>query len=151
MLASHILRTIDPHPLLAYGYGYGGGWGWWWWWIALIIFFWLIFLPPWGYGRRWYAGRGTTAVGSYSGEDSGMRWQAVEAHFVDSPTAAVAEADAIVARLLRGRKDDALNADYRAAHDTLQQAGSGADTDSLRRTMLAYRSIFERVRQSGRV
>ncbi len=31
MLASHNLRTIDPHPLLAYGYGYGGGWGWWWW------------------------------------------------------------------------------------------------------------------------
>lgn len=132
------LATFTPHVFPAYVYG-----GWWWWWWIIILFVWLLVLPPFGYGRRWY-GVYRTRYGSPAAFAYMEQWQAVEARFIDSPAAAVQEADAIVSNMLRGNNDPALANDYRTAHAVTDKARNGeATTDELRGAMLAFRAIFE--------
>ncbi len=99
-------------------------------------------------------------------------WQAVQARFGDDPKAAVAEADVLVAEVMRARGYPVGNFEqraadisvdhprvvenYRAAHTIAvrDQRGEGS-TEDLRQAMVHYRALFEdllgtRVRVAGR-
>jgi hypothetical protein len=87
-------------------------------------------------------------------------WRATQAQFVDEPTAAITEADRLVAEVMRARgypvgdfeqraadisvdHPDVLE-HYRAAHTTaLANQGGQADTEELRQAMVHYRALFE--------
>jgi FtsZ-interacting cell division protein ZipA len=88
------------------------------------------------------------------------RWQMVQSDFVDQPDRAVAEADALVAEVMRQRGypvDDfedrydmvavdhpAVAEHYRAAHATfLRNDERMASTDDLRQALLHYRRLFD--------
>ena len=87
-------------------------------------------------------------------------WQDVQAKFVDNPQLATAEADDLVARVMRargypmtdfdGRAADvsvhhpAVVEHYRTAHDIAQRAGRGeASTEDLRQALIHYRALFD--------
>ncbi len=87
-------------------------------------------------------------------------WRSVQAQFVDTPTAAVGEADALVTRMMRERGypiddfehqaslvsvDHPLVVDnYREGHRVYVAAAQGAvSTEEMRRGFVAYRSLFE--------
>jgi len=95
-----------------------------------------------------------TARAQYSSE-----WTAVQEQFVESPQAAVAGAQALVAAVMRDRGypidtydqavadlsvEHAATLDhFRAAHDISERAGAGAaSTEDLRRAMIHYRALF---------
>jgi hypothetical protein len=134
-------------PLLAMHRGFGFGWGWWWWWWLIVIFIWLIFIPPFGYGRRWYRTRsGGYAALSPEAEQNLLDWQAIEARFVDSPAGALAEADRLVSSLMRQRKAPGMDAEFQSAHAvTLRSEQGGTTTDEMRQAMVAYRALYERL------
>ena len=87
-------------------------------------------------------------------------WRRTQARFVDDPRAAIREADALVAEVMRvrgypmsdfdGRAED-LSVDhpyivrnYRAAHAiALAQQGGRASTEDLRQGMVLYRELFD--------
>lgn len=92
------------------------------------------------------------------------RWDGVQSEFVDKPGHAVDEADSLVSDVMRERgypvddfetRSDMVSADhpevvrdYRAATDArrrLHENGSSATTEELRRAMVHYRSLFERL------
>jgi hypothetical protein len=90
----------------------------------------------------------------------GDLWQSAQARFVDSPLAAVAEADALVTDVMRLRgypvhdfesRTADLSVDhpkvcehYRAAHDLALKSSRGeADTEHMRQAMVHYRALFE--------
>jgi hypothetical protein len=99
-------------------------------------------------------------------------WRAVQARFVDDPGGAVAEADVLVADLMRTRgypvgdfeqRAADVSVDhpqvvdnYRAAHGIALRHGRGeANTEDLRKAMVHFRALFEdllgeRVRVAGR-
>jgi hypothetical protein len=87
-------------------------------------------------------------------------WQTLQSRFLDHPTAAVTEADGLIAALLEARgypKDgfDQRAADvsvthprvmenYRTAHAiAVRTQGPAATTEELRTAMIQYRAIFE--------
>jgi len=87
-------------------------------------------------------------------------WKKTQAHFVDEPSPAVQQADAMVKELMQTRgypvadfeqraadiSVDHSNvvANYRAARDIAQRNNSGkATTEDLRQAMVHYRSLFE--------
>jgi hypothetical protein len=89
------------------------------------------------------------------------RWRVTQRRFVDEPAQAVAEADELVAAVMRDRgypveEDfDRRAADvsvdhpvvvehYRAAHaiSTQSAGGGGAETEDLRQAMVHYRALF---------
>ncbi len=87
-------------------------------------------------------------------------WRGVQARFVDDPTGALAQADALVSQVMRERgypMDDfdqraadvsvdhpGVVEDYRAAHDISTRAGEGrAETEDLRQAMIHYRRLFD--------
>jgi len=88
------------------------------------------------------------------------RWRAAQRRFVDEPGQAVAEADELVAAVMRDRgypvEDDfdrraadvsvdhpVVVEHYRAAHAiSTQSAGGDADTEDLRQAMVHYRALF---------
>ncbi len=87
------------------------------------------------------------------------RWGVIQSRFVDEPTAAVAEADELLEKVMRARGYPAedfehiaadLSVDYpafvesyRAAYAIKARRGDGqATTEDLRHAMLHYRSIF---------
>lgn len=89
-----------------------------------------------------------------------QQWQAVQAEFVDDPSAAIRHADELIGKVMRARNypvgdfdqraDDIsvdhpqLVQDYRAAHDIAGQNGAGnASTEDLRRAMVHYRALFQ--------
>lgn len=102
-------------------------------------------------------------ITSLSDEERGRfadAWRSVQAHFVDDPGAAVAEADELVGRVMQARgypvtdfeqqaADVSVDhpevvSNYRAAHDIALQHGRGeADTEDLRQAMVHYRALFE--------
>ena len=87
-------------------------------------------------------------------------WAAVQAHFVDAPSGAVAEADRLLGDVMstcgypvsdfEQRAADIsvdhpnVTQNYRTAHDiAVRQAQGQATTEDLRRAMIHYRSLFE--------
>jgi hypothetical protein len=88
------------------------------------------------------------------------RWKQAQAHFVDQPAAAIAEADALVMEVMRDRgypvadEFDQRAADvsvdhpdvvehYRAAHGISTRATHGdAGTEDLRQAMVHFRALF---------
>ena len=87
-------------------------------------------------------------------------WDRVQAHFVDAPAGAVAEADQLLGDIMatcgypmgdfEQRAADIsvdhpiVTQNYRAAHDiAVRQAAGRAGTEDLRRAMIHYRALFE--------
>ena len=87
-------------------------------------------------------------------------WSRIQAHFVDAPAGAVAEADQLLADVMatcgypvgdfEQRAADisvdhpVVTQNYRAAHDiALRQASGRASTEELRRAIIHYRALFE--------
>jgi hypothetical protein len=89
-------------------------------------------------------------------------WRAVQARFVDDPSAAVVQADTLVTRVMRERgypmddfdqraadvsvdHPDVVD-DYRSAHDISTRSADGrAETEDLRQAMVHYRALFDRL------
>ncbi len=89
------------------------------------------------------------------------RWSATQRQFVDEPRAAVAEAQGLVAQVMRDRgypvdsdfeqraadvsvEHPEVVENYRAAHEISVRARSGeASTEQLRRAMVHYRALFD--------
>jgi len=88
------------------------------------------------------------------------QWDRVQAHFVDAPAGAVAEADQLLGDLMatcgypmgdfEQRAADIsvehpiVTQNYRAAHEiAVRQAKAQASTEDLRRAMIHYRALFE--------
>lgn len=132
------------HPLLAYGWWYGG---WWWWWLVLLLFFWLLLLPPFGWGTRWYGTYRMRRGAGVPSADYTAQWQAVESHFESEPDAAVQEADGLVASLLTQTGNPPEVAErYRDAHSvTVKAQQHQATRDELRRAMMTFRALFDRL------
>lgn len=87
-------------------------------------------------------------------------WERVQAHFVDAPAGAVAEADQLLGDIMatcgypmgdfEQRAADisvehpVVTQNYRAAHDiAVRQAKGQASTEDLRRAMIHYRALFD--------
>lgn len=98
-------------------------------------------------------------------ERFGQLWRTAQAHFVDSPLTAVAEADNLLAELMRARgypvsdfeqRAADLSVDhpvfvdnYRRGHDLALRAQQGkASTEDLRQAMVHYRVLFEDLLQA---
>jgi hypothetical protein len=138
--------------ILFAAWGWGGYWWWWWWWIVLVFFLWAIFLPPFGWGRRWYGGYRSNAVG-VANSPLLSEWQAVESQFVDSPANAVTLADQLVtnAAAQSGARLSA-SAQYQQAHAIAVKAQSGqADDRELRQAMMLYRSLLQQLVSSSTI
>jgi hypothetical protein len=92
------------------------------------------------------------------------QWESVQSRFVDSPKGAVAEADDLVASLMKTRGYPVSDFDqraadisvdhprvvenYRSAHEIALRVGkNGASTEDLRTAMIHYRSLFEELVQ----
>ena len=90
------------------------------------------------------------------------RWTRVQSRFVDDPKGAVTEADQLVSEVMRARgypvADFAQQAavisvdhpvvveNYRVAHDiALRHSRGEASTEDLRKAMVHYRSLFEKL------
>lgn len=88
------------------------------------------------------------------------QWDRVQAHFVDAPAGAVAEADQLLGDIMatcgypmgdfEQRAADIsvdhpiVTQNYRAAHEiALRQAKGQASTEDLRRAMIHYRALFD--------
>ena len=88
------------------------------------------------------------------------QWDRVQAHFVDAPAGAVAEADQLIGDIMATRgypvgdfeqraadisvEHPVVTQNYRSAHDiALRQAKGEAGTEDLRRAMIHYRALFE--------
>lgn len=90
----------------------------------------------------------------------GEQWNRVQAHFVDAPAGAVAEADQLLGDIMAtcgypmGDFDQraadisvehpVVTQNYRSAHEiAVRQAKGQASTEDLRRAMIHYRALFE--------
>jgi hypothetical protein len=88
------------------------------------------------------------------------QWDRVQAHFVDAPAGAVAEADQLLGDLMAtcgypmsdfeqrvadiSVEHPVVTQNYRAAHEiALRQAKGQASTEDLRRAMIHYRALFD--------
>ena len=72
-----------------------------------------------------------------------MRWKDIQAEFVDEPTIAVQEADALVAELMQ--RLAAMFATERAELENRWAASNQVSTEDLRQGLRRYRSFFERL------
>jgi hypothetical protein len=87
-------------------------------------------------------------------------WDRVQAHFVDAPAGAVAEADQLLGDIMATRgypmgdfeqraadisvDHPIVTQNYRAAHEiAVRQAKGQSSTEDLRRAMIHYRALFE--------
>jgi hypothetical protein len=77
-----------------------------------------------------------------------MEWDRIEARFVDAPEEAVREADSVVMSVMRERRhpleERSLPKEVRAARRDATM-GRGDRTEGMRRAMLQYRSVMERM------
>jgi hypothetical protein len=71
------------------------------------------------------------------------RWDAIQTGFVDQPRAAVEQADAMVAEMLKRLTDGFGN--ERAKLESQWTRGQEASTEDLRIALKRYRSFFERL------
>ena len=89
-----------------------------------------------------------------------QQWDRVQAHFVDAPAGAVAEADELIGDIMATRgypvgdfdqraadisvEHPVVTQNYRSAHEiAVRQAKGQATTEDLRRAMIHYRALFE--------
>jgi hypothetical protein len=72
-----------------------------------------------------------------------MRWKDIQAEFVDEPTTAVHEADALVAELMQ--RLASMFATERAELENRWAGGNEVSTEELRQGLRLYRSFFERL------
>ena len=88
-------------------------------------------------------------------------WQRVEQHFIERPTAAVVEADELVADIMRVQgypmgdfekhaahlsvTQPRVVEHYRAGHHVIEGAPGSATTEDLRQSMLHYRSLIDQL------
>jgi len=72
-----------------------------------------------------------------------MRWKDIQAEFVDEPTTAVQEADALVAELMQ--RLAAMFATERAELENRWAGSNQVSTEDLRQGLRRYRSFFERL------
>ena len=72
-----------------------------------------------------------------------MRWKDIQAEFVDEPSKAVQEADALVAELMQ--RLAAMFAGERAGLEERWAGGNRVSTEDLRQGLRRYRSFFERL------
>jgi hypothetical protein len=72
-----------------------------------------------------------------------MRWKDIQAEFVDEPTVAVQEADALVAELMQ--RLAAMFATERAELEKRWAGDNQVSTEDLRQGLRRYRSFFERL------
>jgi hypothetical protein len=96
------------------------------------------------------------------------QWESVQSRFVDSPSGAVAEADDLVASLMKTRGYPVSDFDqraadisvdhpgvvenYRSAHEIALRVGKdAATTEDLRTAMIHYRSLFEELVQIPKI
>jgi hypothetical protein len=77
-----------------------------------------------------------------------MEWDRIEARFVDAPEEAVREADSVVMSVMRERRhpleERSLPKEIRVARRDATM-GRGDKTEGMRRAMLQYRSVMERM------
>jgi hypothetical protein len=77
-----------------------------------------------------------------------VEWDRIEARFVDAPEEAVREADSVVMSVMRERRhpleERSLPKEVRAARRDASM-GRGDRTEGMRRAMLQYRSVMERM------
>lgn len=77
-----------------------------------------------------------------------VEWDRIEARFVDAPEEAVREADSVVMSVMRERRhpleERSLPKEVRAARRDAS-TGRGDRTEGMRRAMLKYRSVMERL------
>ena len=76
-------------------------------------------------------------------QDMTMRWKDIQAEFVDEPTTAVREADALVAELMQ--RLATMFASERAGLENRWAGGNQVSTEELRQGLRLYRSFFERL------
>jgi hypothetical protein len=76
-------------------------------------------------------------------QDMTMRWKDIQAEFVDEPTTAVREADALVAELMQ--RLATMFASERAELENRWDGGNQVSTEELRQGLRLYRSFFERL------
>lgn len=140
---------------------YAAGWGWWWWWVAIAILIWLLFIPPFGYGNRWYTTYrdryGRTIVADETGmpvaTSSATRgtvpptnWHLIEERFVHSPSAGAVEADHTVHSMMPATPPADVAAEYQAAHEiVLRDAQGQASTDDLHTAMRRFAALYQRL------
>jgi len=72
-----------------------------------------------------------------------MRWKDIQADFVDEPSRAVQQADALVAELMQ--RLAAMFASERAGLEERLAGGDRVSTEDLRQGLRLYRSFFERL------
>ncbi len=72
-----------------------------------------------------------------------MRWKDIQAEFVDEPTTAVHEADALVAELMQ--RLAMMFATERSELENRWAGGNDVSTEELRQGLRLYRSFFERL------
>lgn len=94
------------------------------------------------------------------------QWDRVQAHFVDAPAGAVAEADQLLGDIMATRgypmgdfeqraadvsvDHPIVTQNYRAGHEiAVRQARGQASTEDLRRAMIHYRALFEDLMNEG--
>jgi hypothetical protein len=95
-------------------------------------------------------GRTTADPGSHASllyerelQNMTMRWKDIQAEFVDEPTTAVREADALVAELMQ--RLATMFASERAELENRWAGGNQVSTEELRQGLRLYRSFFERL------
>jgi hypothetical protein len=76
-------------------------------------------------------------------EDYRWRWDAIQTRFVDAPRDAVADADALVAELMRHLAE--VFSRERADLEASWESGQDVSTEDLRVSMQRYRSFFNRL------
>ena len=101
--------------------------------------------PDAGNGGRVAADPGSHASLLDDGElqNMTMRWKDIQAEFVDEPTTAVREADALVAELMQ--RLATMFASERAELENRWAGGNQVSTEELRQGLRLYRSFFERL------
>jgi hypothetical protein len=89
-----------------------------------------------------------------------QEWREVQARFVDEPTGAITEADALIGKVMQARGYPVADFEqraadvsvghanvvehYRAAHEIASRRDDmGTDTEALRQAMVHYRALFE--------
>jgi hypothetical protein len=101
------------------------------------------------------------ALSTAEGDRYANAWKETQAHFVDEPSGAIAQADALVQEVMKARGYPMVDFEqraadisvdhprvldeYRAAHKIAVRhaTGGGVETEDLRQAMVHYRALFD--------
>jgi hypothetical protein len=116
--------------------------------IGLAVLVIVLVLMFGGRGRRRVRPGDLVALSDESRSRYIMEWDRIEARFVDAPEEAVREADSVVMSVMRERRhpleERSLPKEIRVARRDATM-GRGDKTEGMRRAMLQYRSVMERM------